>query len=193
MVHWNDSVNLRALVRVRRWIDVVRWGWGDILQEGVFVLLLCTSEVSRQRGEGYNGIRMGLVEMGKELVDTIGLALPHHQSLHTIRTLTRHRKLRTENYDVKISCDSIIQSLFRQWWKRPHIWQSTLTSILTHIHTHSYPYSLISPSANPRRHDMSQIVSIRLCISSSTPEHVMFRSSTCKNLVQPAMIRSLRC
>ena len=50
---------------------------------------------------------------GKELFDTLGLALHHDQSLHTIRTLTRHRKLETENYDVKISCDSIIQSLIR--------------------------------------------------------------------------------
>ena len=58
----------------------------------------------------------------KEVFDTIGLALHHHHSLHTIRTLTRHRKLETENYNVKISCDSKIQSLFRQWWKRSHIW-----------------------------------------------------------------------
>ena len=65
----------------------------------VFVLVVGVSGESRQRGEGDNDIWMGLVEMGKELVDTIGLALPHHHSLRTIRTLTRHRKLEPENYD----------------------------------------------------------------------------------------------
>ena len=57
------------------------------VQEDAFVLLQCTPDVSRQRGEGYHDIRMGHVEMGKELFDTIDLALHHHQSLHTIRTL----------------------------------------------------------------------------------------------------------
>ena len=135
--------------------------------QDVFVLLQCRPNVSRQRGEGYNDIRMGLVEIVKELVDTIGLARHHHQSLHTIHTHThtQRRKPGTENYDLKISCDSKIQYLLSQWWKRPHIWYSTLKSILTHIS------SLISPSANPPRHDMNQI---RLCISSSTPEHGPF-------------------
>ena len=45
---------------------------------------------------GLNGC--DLSRWGKELFDTIGLALHHHQSLHTIRTLTRHRKLGTENF-----------------------------------------------------------------------------------------------
>ena len=84
--------------------------WQEDVQEDVFVLIQCTSDVSRQRGEGYNDIRMGLVEMGKELLNTMGLALRHHQSLRIIRTLTRHRKPGTENYDVKISRDSLIQS-----------------------------------------------------------------------------------
>ena len=105
--------------------------------QDVFVLLQCRPNVSRQRGEGYNDKRMGLVEIVKELVDTIGLALHHHQSLHTIRTLTQRRKLGTENYHVKISCDSKIQSLLSQWWN------------LTFGRAHSNPYSLISPSANP--------------------------------------------
>ena len=79
----------------------------------------------RQRGEWDNYIWvewMRPIEMDRELLDTMDLVVHHHQSLHTIRTLTRHRKLETENYDVKISCDSIIQSLFRQWWMRSHIW-----------------------------------------------------------------------
>ncbi|KAF0147959.1 MAG: hypothetical protein FD143_2982 [Ignavibacteria bacterium] len=32
----------------------------------VFVLLQCRPNISRQRGEGYNDKRMGLVEIGKE-------------------------------------------------------------------------------------------------------------------------------
>ena len=67
------------------------------------------SEVKGTTTYGLNG--RDLSRWVKELFDTIGLAL--HHSLDTIRTLTRHRTLGTENYDVKISCDSIIQSLFR--------------------------------------------------------------------------------
>ena len=64
-------------------------------QEDVFVLLLCTSDVSRQRGEEDNDIWLewkGLVEMGKELLDTTGLVLQHdhRQTLGTIYSLARH-------------------------------------------------------------------------------------------------------
>ena len=174
-----DIVDLRVLVSVRRWIAVARWDWGDILHHGehVFVLLLCTSDESRQPGEGYNDIWiewMGLVEMGKELLDTMGLVLHHHQSLRTIRALTRHRKLGTVNYDVKLLCDSIIKSLFRQWWKRSHLWHRTHISILR------------TPSANHRRHDI---------ISDCPPQalHLMIGSFACKNLIQHVLVRFLTC
>ena len=124
-VHRNDSVDLRALVRVRRWIDVVRRGWGDILHAFVRKMFRRMPLLSFNARLMYLGSEMKGITIygwGKELFDTIGLALQHHHSLHTIRTLTRHRKLETENYDVKISCDSIIQSLLSQWRMRSHIW-----------------------------------------------------------------------
>ena len=73
----------------------------------VFILVVGISDESRQRGEGDNYIWVewtGLVEMGSELLDTTGFALQHHQlqTLRTIHSLARHRKLGTENNDVKI-------------------------------------------------------------------------------------------
>ena len=68
----------------------------------VFVVDVGVFDESRERGEWDNNISIestGPVEMGKEPLDTISLALRHRQS---IRTLTRPRKLGTENYDVKI-------------------------------------------------------------------------------------------
>ena len=62
----------------------------------VFFLVVGISDESRQRGERDNGIWIectGLVEMDKELLDTIGLVLHHHQSVRTIHSLTPHRKL----------------------------------------------------------------------------------------------------
>ena len=47
---------------------------------------------------------MGLVEMGKELLDTTGLVLQHHhrQTLGTIYSLSRPRKFGTDNFDQNI-------------------------------------------------------------------------------------------
>ena len=73
-----------------------------------YILVVGTTGASRQRGEGDNDIRMGLVELDRELFGTMGLVLHHHQTLHTLHSLTMHRKLGTEDYDVKILCDSII-------------------------------------------------------------------------------------
>ena len=82
---------------------------------GVLILGVGTSDESRQRAEGDNDLRMGLVELDRELFGTMGLVLHQHQTLRTLHSLTRRRKLGTEDYDVKILCDLIIQSLFRQW------------------------------------------------------------------------------
>ena len=62
----------------------------------VFILVVGTSDESRQRDEGETDIWiewMGLIEIGNELIDTKGLVLQHHQrqTLCTIDSLARHR------------------------------------------------------------------------------------------------------
>ena len=55
----------------------------------VFVLLQCTSDVSRQRGEwdNYTWIEWTrLVEVDRQLLDRVDLVVEHHQPLRTIRT-----------------------------------------------------------------------------------------------------------
>ena len=64
--------------------DEICFNLGD-----VFVLVVGVSDESREGSEGENDIWiewMGLVEMGKELLDTTGLVLQHHHR-ETLRTI----------------------------------------------------------------------------------------------------------
>ena len=97
---------------------------------GVLFLGVGTSDESRQRGEGDNDIRMGLVELDRELFGTTGLVLNRLQTLRTLHSLPRRRTLGTEDYDVKILCDSIIQSLLRQWSNWCQILEGAIISLL---------------------------------------------------------------
>ena len=148
---WLGSLGLRRYSSCNDEEDVRRMFRRMSLSSFNARLMYLGSEVNGTTTYGLNGRDLSRW-IGNSLTRWIWLFIPIS---HCAQIAQLHG---IENWEQKIMmwkfCDSIIQSLFRQWCKRSHIWQSTLISILR------------SPSTNPHRVGMNQI---SLCISWSTP------------------------
>ena len=126
---------------------------------------------------------------------------PSRQTLRIIYSLALHWKRGTENYALRILCETNIRSVYRQrtlfhFWNRCcnfknqcHYFESA--QFYNHPRWHldlNHPEIIVGMSRF-----MSLISSNCHCISRSSPWHVIICSLTCKHRFQHVMVRSLAC